>query len=266
MDPPSSSGRKHKERQRRNLRISAPPTGCAAEQRENTATYAKNLVRAGIRARTFGDNPPLLAGSGLASFAGMTRLALIALLGFAATASAQTPPGAVNPWTPCTTLEVFGGSATSTPSTTGTFGAALGWELTHHAEIQGLAAWLAARDGAEAFAADLKLFVNLTRPSWIVPYIGGGAGLFHAAFDTAQAMPDFYQRRVASRTLTGRTTFTDPSAVIAAGAHFYVARHLSVRPEVNLRLVVDDARTYRVTSVTFAVAYHAEEHARETVR
>lgn len=196
----------------------------------------------------------------------MVRIALIALLGVAAGASAQTASPAVNPWTRCTTLEVFGGTSTSTLNTTGTFGAGLGWELTHRAEIQGLAAWIAERDGVDGFAADLKLFVNLTRPSRVVPYIGGGAGVFRAMFDGPDDLPVFYQRRVSSDTVARRTSFTDPTAAIAAGAHFYVAGHLSVRPEVNLRMVIDDGRTYRVTSVTFSLAYHAERHALEARR
>jgi hypothetical protein len=193
---------------------------------------------------------------------GMARLALLALLGFAATASAQTPADAANPWKRCTTLELFGGAADASPNTTSTFGAGLGWELTHRAEIEGVAAWLPQRQGAEAFAADLKLLINLTRPSTVVPYVGGGAGLFRGSFDTGRAsIPEFYRRRMEPSAATSRMTFTDPTAVVAAGVHVYVARHLSVRPEVAVRFVTDDSRTYRVTSVVVALAYHAEEHA-----
>lgn len=190
----------------------------------------------------------------------MRWMALLAFVALSATASAQTTP--TNVWSRGTTLEIFGGSATATPNTTGIFGAAVGWELTHRTEIAGVAAWLAQRDGTDAFAADLRLLINLTRPSRVVPYLGGGAGLYRGSFDTSRAaMPNFYQRRVVVGGMRRAMTFTDPTAVIAAGAHLYVGRHLSVRPEAAVRFVTDDARVYRVTTVTFSLAYHLEEHA-----
>lgn len=192
----------------------------------------------------------------------MKWITLLVLLAWSATASAQT--SAANAWSQGTTLEIFAGSATASPNTTGTFGAAMGWELTHRAEIAGVAAWLAQRNGAEAFAADLRLLVNLTRPSRIVPYLGGGAGMYRGSFDISRAdMPHFYQRRMAAPGMRTSMTFTDPTAVIAAGAHLYVGPHLSIRPEAAVRFVTNDSRVYRVTTVTFALAYHIEEHLTE---
>ena len=194
----------------------------------------------------------------------MRWIALLAFVAISTTASAQTTPA--NAWGRGTTLEIFGGTATATPNTTGIFGAALGWELTHQTEIHGVAAWLTQRNGSEAFAADLRLLINLTRPSRIVPYVGGGAGLYRGSFDTSRALPHFYQRRIAADGMRRATTFTDPTAVLAAGAHLYVARHLSIRPEAAVRLVTDDSRVYRVTTVTFSLAYHVEEHVVEEHR
>jgi hypothetical protein len=186
-------------------------------------------------------------------------MVFLALVTVTATASAQTAPG--NAWARGTTLQIFGGTATATPNTTGIFGTAMGWELTHRAEIEGAAAWLAQRNGSEAFAADLRLLINLTRPSTIVPYAGGGAGMYRGSFDTSRAaLPHFYQRRVNSARMRQSVTFTDPTAVVAAGVHMYVARHLSVRPEAAVRFVTDDSRVYRVTTITFSLAYHVEEH------
>ena len=91
----------------------------------------------------------------------MKWTALLALLGFAATASAQSV--ATNPWARGTTLEAFAGIST-TPTTMGTYGGSFGWELTPRFEVQGLGAWFP-RSGADEFAADLKLLVNLMRPS-----------------------------------------------------------------------------------------------------
>lgn len=183
---------------------------------------------------------------------------VLAFLGFATPASAQGQ--AASPWSRCTTLEVFGGAATASPNTMGTFGGTVGWELTPRAEIQGVAAWLAKRKGTEAFAADLKLLINLTRPATIVPYVGGGAGLYRGTFEPARVtLPGFYQRRAGDPART-RFTFTDPSVVIAAGAHLYVSRHFSIRPELGVRIVTNNSQTYRVTTVTFGLTYHAEEH------
>ena len=192
----------------------------------------------------------------------MRWMALLVFLMFCTTASAQTPPA--NEWSRGTTLQIFGGTGTATPNTTGIFGTAVGWELTHRAEIEGLAAWLAQRNGSEAFAADLRLLINVIRPSRIVPYAGGGAGLYRGSFDTSHAaMPHFYQRRLAPGGLRTSMTFTDPTAIIAAGAHVYVGRHLSIRPEAAVRFVTDDSRVYRVTTVTFSLTYHVEEHGME---
>jgi hypothetical protein len=165
-------------------------------------------------------------------------MTLLAFLGFAATASAQT--NATNAWSRATTLDLLAGTAT-TPKTMGTFGAAVGWELTHRFEIQGVGAWFPQSNVADEFAADLKLLMNLTRPARAVPYVGGGAGLYQGVFDRTRAE-------------------TDPTAVVAAGAHLYVGRHVSIRPEAAIRFVTDHSRVYRVATVTFALAYHIEEH------
>ena len=170
----------------------------------------------------------------------MRWITLLVVLGVAATASAQT--AAMNPWGRGTTLELFGGAATTSPDTTGTFGAAVGWELTQRFEIQGAGAWFAQRHRADEFAAGFRLLTNLTRPSRIVPYVAGGAGLYRGTFDRTRAE-------------------TDPTGVIAGGAHLYVSRHLSIRPEAAVRFVTAHSRAYRVTTVTFALAYHVEEHA-----
>jgi hypothetical protein len=165
-------------------------------------------------------------------------MTLLAFLGCAATASAQTD--ATNVWSRGTTLDVFAGTAT-TPATTETFGASVGWELNHRFEIQGVGSWFPQRHATDEFAADLKLLVNLTRPSRFVPYLGGGAGLYQGLFDRKRAE-------------------TDPTAVVAAGAHLYVRRHLSFRPEAAIRFVTDHARHYKVATITLAVAYHVETH------
>lgn len=165
---------------------------------------------------------------------------LLALLGFAATASAQS--AATNTWTEGTTLEAFAGTST-TPSTMETYGGAIGWELTHRFEIQGVGAWFPRR-GADEFAADLKLLVNLTRPSALVPYVAAGAGLYQGLLERARAE-------------------TNPTGVAGAGVHLYVRSHFSLRPEATVRFVIDRSKTHRVATFTLAVTYHFEEHGME---
>lgn len=82
---------------------------------------------------------------------------------------------------------------------------------------------------------------ELERPSTLVPYVAGGAGLYQGAFERARAE-------------------TDPTAVVGAGAHLYLRRHLSIRPEGTLRFVIEGSKTHRVATVTLAVTYHFEEH------
>ena len=189
----------------------------------------------------------------------MKWITFLLFLGFAGSVSAQTAP---NPWDRCTTVQVFGGVTAASPNTGGTFGTAIGWELTHRAEIEGVAAWVAERHGSDAFAADLKLLVNLTPPATVVPYLGGGMGLYRGSFRPAQSdIPGFYRRRMNGALPIGTVSYTDPTAVIAAGVNLYFARHFSLRPEANVRLAFDSGDTYRVGTVAFSVVYHVEEHA-----
>jgi hypothetical protein len=189
----------------------------------------------------------------------MRWIFLVAVLAVTSTAaSAQTEPE--HPWSRGTTLTVFGGAATASPNMTGTFGTAIGWEMTHRLEIEGAAAWLSKRRGTHAFAADLKALVNLTRPGAVVPYIGAGVGMYRGIFDTSMAvMPTFYRRRVATAAVSGHTSYTDPTAVVSGGVQFFVARHFSIRPEATIRFVTDDYRSYRVGTVTIGGVYHIEE-------
>lgn len=165
----------------------------------------------------------------------MRWVVLLALL-FPATTSAQT---AANTWTRGTTLEAFLGTATA-PRTMDSYGGAIGWELTHRFEIQGLGAWFPRR-GSDEFAADLKLLMNLTRPSTLVPYVAGGAGLYQGSLERERAE-------------------TNPTGVVGTGLHLYVRSHFSIRPEATVRFVIDRSKTHRIATITLAVTYHFEEH------
>ncbi len=183
--------------------------------------------------------------------------AMLAATGQAA-AQGISPP---NTWSRGTTLELFAGAAKAPPNTGTAVGAAVGWELNHFVELEGLGAWLAERRGASAFTAEFKGLVNLMQPARIVPYATAGLGMYRATFDkSAATLPHFYAQRLEISD-AARTSFTDPSFVFGGGLNVYLARHVSVRPEVTLRLVTNGLDVYRVTMVDFSLAYHVEEHA-----
>ena len=201
----------------------------------------------------------------LTHLARLAALSAAILLACAAGAAAQMPP---NTWSHGTTLVGFGGiSVDSATTMAGTAGTGLGWELNHRTELQGTAAWLPERNGRQAFAADFKALFNLTRPGTVVPFAGGGVGLYRASFDTNRAdRPGFYRDRKHVLPPVGRARFTDPTIVFAGGANVYVARHFSVVPAVDVRIVTDGSSTYTMTAATCAVAFHFENHERRGSR
>jgi hypothetical protein len=140
-------------------------------------------------------------------------------------------------------------------------GTALGWEINHRVEIEGTGAWLAGHHDDRAFAAELKVLASLTRPNTVVPFVGAGVGMYRASFDAASgALPDFYQRRFVGSALNTQHTFTDPSFVFATGLDIFTGRHLSIRPDVSVRLVTRSPDAYAVTMAALRVTYHFEVH------
>jgi hypothetical protein len=184
---------------------------------------------------------------------------LVSLIAVVPIASGQALPD--NQWNHGTTLDVSTGAATASQGTRGTFGGAFGWEINHWVEVEGTGTWLVARQGDEAFAAELKALANLTRPNTIVPFLGAGVGFYHASFDTTRsAIPDFYQRRMSGLSFGSLITFNDPSFVFAGGVNIFTSRHFSIRPDVSVRLVTRASDTYAVTMATVHVTYHFEVH------
>lgn len=196
----------------------------------------------------------------------MTRSSILAVgalvvgvMALVAPVSAQTPSG--NLWDHGTTLDVFAGGATTSAETRGLLGGAVGWEINHWVQLEGTGAWLAARQGDEAFAAELKVLANLTRPNRVVPFLGAGVGMYRTSFDaTSSAIPDFYQRRIVALPAGVRQTFTDPSFVLAGGVNVFTGRHFSIRPDLSVRLVTRASDTYAVAMATMFVTYHFEVH------
>lgn len=186
-------------------------------------------------------------------------LALGGVMFLALPASAQSLPA--HRWSHCTTLHAFMGPAFASGEARPTFGGAVGWGITNRVELEGTGAWILPRNRDEAFAAELKLLANLTRPRRVVPFVGGGIGLYRSSFDRARGpMPDFYQRRGMGPSLGSSASFTDPSFVLAGGANFFTGPHLSIRPDLSARFVTRESHTYGVTMATVYVTYHFGKH------
>jgi len=70
----------------------------------------------------------------------VAAVTIVFLIGFAGWASSQTFQTSESPvphrWSHGTTLELSAGAAHAAPNTSAAFGAAMGWELNHHAEIE----------------------------------------------------------------------------------------------------------------------------------
>ena len=182
-----------------------------------------------------------------------------ALMAFVPAAFGQALPD--NTWSHGTTLNLFAGAATTSESTRGTLGGGFGWEINHWVEVEGTGKWLVARQGDEAFAAELAVMANLTRPNTVVPFLGAGVGVYHASFDSSHGtLPDFYQRRVAAGAVGSTVAFNDPSFVFSGGVNVMAGRHFSIRPEVSVRLAYAASDTYAVTMATVHLTYHFERH------
>ena len=188
-------------------------------------------------------------------------LALTGLMALSANAGAQTPTPPANPWDHGTKLSVMAGGAFSEPDPRGTLGMSIGWEITHRVELEGTGTWVVAQQSDEAFAAELKVSANLTRPGAVVPFVAGGVGMYRASFDTTRStLPEFYQRRVAPSSVDTLVDFTDPSYVIAGGVNIFTGTHVSIRPDVSVRLVTRGEGTFVVPMATIYFSYHFENH------
>lgn len=177
----------------------------------------------------------------------------------ATTLSAQSVPN--HQWSHGTTLGISAGGGNAPDiDARGALGAAVGWEINRWIGIEGAGTWLVARRGNEAFAADLTALVNLTRPQTAVPFVAAGVGLMRASFDSSAALPDFYRRPAESGTSLVHPIFTDPTLTVGAGVNIAAGGHLSVRPDIGLRLVMRGSDTYPVTVAAVHVIYHFEVH------
>ena len=162
----------------------------------------------------------------------------------------------------CTFVDVSAGDLAAPSSQQRALaGGALGWEVNHRISIEGSGLWLFPRESDNGFAAELKLLANLRRPHLLVPFVGVGIGLYHASFDTTTgSLPDFYERRVTASVVSHRQSFTDPSFVFQGGLNLFMTSHVSIRPDVAVRLVTGDSHAYALTAFAAHVTYHFGVH------
>jgi hypothetical protein len=189
-------------------------------------------------------------------------VALIAWAGIACPSRLAAQTASSQSWRHCTFVDVSAGdlAAPSSPQRALT-GAALGWEVTHRFSIEGSGLWLVPRESDKGFATELTLLANIGQPRRIVPFVGAGVGLYHASFDTTNGtVPDFYERRLTPSVVSHRQGFTDPSFVLLGGFNLFTNAHVSIRPDVTVRLVTGDSHAYALTAFAAHVTYHFGVH------
>lgn len=190
---------------------------------------------------------------------GVLAAALVVTVGGPAAAQAPQVQGT---WTSGTTLNLFGGVGADDEWTSGAAGAAFGWEVTPRFSIEAGGSWLKRGPGAQAFAADMTVLFHPKPASRFAPFLKGGIGLYDAQFDVSRSpIPDFYRARLdETNPLSQSATFTDPALVAGGGVTIWVSRHVSLRPEVDLKIVIDSWNAHLVSIAAVRFAYHFQEH------
>jgi hypothetical protein len=180
--------------------------------------------------------------------------ALVMLMTLSMNASAQQ--AAPSEGEHATTLNVFAGAGTDSSETGLVAGMAMGWDATPLFALEGSGSWLDRGDGANAFAAALKVQARLRSVRPVVPFAEAGFGLYRAWFDPgAPAVPEFYQHRI---TTTDRTV-TDPAFVVGGGVSLFASRRISIRPDLETMLVRSSGQNYFVTTFAVRFVYHFED-------
>ena len=187
--------------------------------------------------------------------------AFILVLSTCGTASAQTAP-AGNTWSHGTTVNGFAGAASASSETGPLAGGAVGWEVTPWVALEGSGSWLDRHNGADAFAADLKVLVNLAAAHPVVPFLEGGIGLYRAWFDLSRGtLPGFYKGRMAGNGANVKQmAFTDPSFIFGGGVNLFISRQVAIRPDVEAKIVRRNSQNFVMTAVSIHLAYHFEDH------
>jgi hypothetical protein len=183
----------------------------------------------------------------------------VALVGVAPHAWSQTVSPAE--WHRGTTLAGFFGAASISADTDAAAGLALGWELTPHFTLEGRGTWFDTGPRADAFAAVLGARVPLLPARPVGPFLSGGVGMHRATFDAAYSgMPQFYRRRMSGATAPRGETFDDFAVALGGGVDIFLARHLAVRPELTLLVLMDGSDRLALPVYGVQLAYHFESH------
>jgi hypothetical protein len=174
---------------------------------------------------------------------------------------AQSAPPA-HDWSHATTLNAFAGVMGDSSQVVPALGGALGWEMTPRIALEGAASWLDRGNGADGFTAALTIQSALLPGRKAVPFVQAGIGLHRATFDRIRStIPDFYQRRMGHVRMEGvMSTFTDPSIVFGGGVNVFLTRHVVLRPDVVVAVVVRDSDHYLTATAALHLAYRFEHH------
>jgi hypothetical protein len=191
----------------------------------------------------------------------MTRLlatfTLMTLAGAASALAQQAPP------TSATSLSLTAGLAHADDAARPTIGGSARWELTPHLALEGAARWMDRVGQPAANAGEISIVYGLGgRRDSAVPYVLGGIGLQHRAFERGSDMPhvpQFYRRRLRpASTLSERQSFTDPTVVVGLGVDVALARTVTLRPDVRTVFVVRGGRHDTVFVATVGLGYRFE--------
>jgi len=186
--------------------------------------------------------------------------ALVAQLVLASPLVAQGRTG--YDWSHGTTMTgLVGAASAESADTRATLGGGFGWTLNHWVTVEASGNWLVPRREDHGFSADLTAVVNLARQGPVIPFVGGGMGLYIASFATTTGtIPDFYQARIPDNSAMTRRTFTDPMFAFSAGVDIATRARWSIRPVVDLKLVTDGSSVYPVTIAAVHIMYRFERH------
>lgn len=196
----------------------------------------------------------------------MTRIAVWTGLGLVLGTLAAVPvpalaQGRAPTAEPGTHVDGLAGIATTDVHTGPLLAGIVGWGVAGGAAVEVRASWLARGRGAHAFHADVGGIVNVLDRERVRPFLGGGFGLYRAAFDsTAALMSGFYRSRLGQGGIGNQShAFVDPAFRLTAGADWRVHDRVSIRPEVSGVFVRRGGRGESIALIGVRVSYRFED-------
>ncbi len=185
----------------------------------------------------------------------MSDTKLVALVMCAALLAAPALAQSPDQWQRGTTLALFAGGTVESSVAKPAAGASLGWEIARFLSIEGQGAWIRVANGGNAFAGQMRARVPLTSNPAVRPFVAGGVGLYRASFEAgARRIPEFYRRRIVAATPGGHV-FDDLLITAGGGIDLFVTKHLAVRPEASVLLVLTESDTRTVPLIAAHIVY-----------